>query len=101
MRIAGDDAEEGQQDGMAVGARTRDFGGADVAGGARPVLADDRLAERRAEPLGDEPAEEIERPARRERVDQPDGLRRETLRPRGKAQEREEEEGGKPTAAQS
>jgi hypothetical protein len=41
---------------------------------ARPVLDDDRLAPGLAQPLDDQPPEHVERPARRGRHNDPDGV---------------------------
>jgi hypothetical protein len=71
-----------------IGGRPRDLGGADVSGGAGLVLDDDRLLERRGQPLGKDAPQQIERSAGGKRIDEPDRLRRIRLRRRWKDGER-------------
>jgi hypothetical protein len=65
---------------VAVGLRFGDNFGREVAGGARPVVDHDRLAEAAAELVAEEPRQHVERAARPERHDQLDRLRRIGLR---------------------
>ena len=63
-----------QQDGISVGRRAHDFGGGDVAGLAALVLDVERLAELLRQPLRDDTAEDVVRPAGRKADDEPHGL---------------------------
>jgi len=71
-----------KQQRVAVGRRTRHVFGADVGRAADPVLDQNRLAERLAQRLGDEPRLHVVGAARREGHDQMDRLGRVCLRRR-------------------
>ena len=69
---ARDEIRRGEEQRVAVGRRVRDELGADVAGGAGPIVRDDLLAEALAELLRDDAADGVRRAARRLRNDEAD-----------------------------
>ncbi len=52
----------------------RGLGGADIAAGARPIVDDHRLADRRRKPFGNHPGLRVGTPAGRERDNQPERM---------------------------
>jgi len=72
----------GEQERVSVGRRIHDQFGADIAGGTRPVLDDERLAEPLREPLADQACSDVGAAPRSKADDDAHRPRRVGLRPR-------------------
>jgi hypothetical protein len=75
------DADIGQQDGVAVGRRSQHFAGRQIAAGAGLVVDHDRQAAAFGQLLRQDAGHDVAAAARREADQQPDLLRRKRLRP--------------------
>ena len=91
----GDRAGAGDRDGVAVGLGLRDEIGAERAAGAGPVVDDHELAEEVLHLLPDHPADDVVRPAGRERHHEADRLCRIVLGPGGHRPCTEQDEPGR------